>query len=130
MIFGGKRKIDTNFTVNIMNVSIDRVHHSLYLGILIDDKLRWSNHINNIISKISRSIGVISKISSLLNNNGKVLIYYSLIYPYLQYCNAIWGMARSVLTNKLQVMQNRAVRLLFEYDYPSLFTVNFSTCYF
>ena len=117
MLFCGRRKNNSDCTIRMMNVSISRVNCTLYLGILIDDKLRWSNHIDNIISKISRSIGVVSKINNLLNNNGKILIYYSLIYPYLQYCNLIWGMAGSVLTNKLQVTQNRAIRLLFEYDY-------------
>ena len=39
------------------------------------------------------------------------MLYYSLVYPYLTYCNIVWGTANNSLLNKLFMLQKRAIRL-------------------
>ena len=43
------------------------VMHVRYLGILIDDKLNWNNHTNNIVSKLMRGNSVLSKLKYYVN---------------------------------------------------------------
>ena len=42
---------------------IDRVTVVKYLGVLIDDKLDWTNHINSIINKLSSITGILARTS-------------------------------------------------------------------
>jgi len=39
-------------------------------------------------------------------------LYYSLIYPYLNYCCIIWGGASATALHKIEVLQNRSIRLI------------------
>ena len=56
MLFGNK-KIDKymNICVRINGLSIDRVYNTTFLGVMIDDKLNWKEHITMIQSKISKN---------------------------------------------------------------------------
>ena len=41
---------------------ITRVHSSKFLGIIIDEKLKWQEHINPVANIVNKSLGVIYKI--------------------------------------------------------------------
>ena len=64
MIFSNY-SIRENINIRINNWVIDRVHVTKFLGVLIDGKLNWKKHITLICSKLSKSIGVIHKVSRL-----------------------------------------------------------------
>ena len=69
MIFGNK-KIDKymNICVRINGLSIDRVYNTTFsgVGLMIDDKLNWKEHITMIQSKISKTTAIIYKASHVL----------------------------------------------------------------
>src|SRR6218665_144936 len=44
-----------------------------------------------ISNKVSKNIGILSRISYKLPAHTLISLYYSLIYPYLAYCNMIWS---------------------------------------
>ena len=94
-----------------------------YLGVFIDEKLNWGTHIQMISGKLSRTCGIIYRVRNLLNQSSKKLLYYALVYPYLQYCNVVWGMAGNTLLGKLQVLQNRFIRIINFLDYRTSLTV-------
>ena len=52
---------EINQDIKINNISIDRVHSTKFLGVYIDSKLNWSEHIKYIRAKLSKSIGIICK---------------------------------------------------------------------
>ena len=58
---------------------------------LMDSKLNWSKHINFIKGKIAKAIGIICKARKNLNRETLLVLYYSFVYPYLQYCIEVWG---------------------------------------
>ena len=39
-------------------------------------------------------------------------LYYSFIYPYLTYCNHIWGATYKTRLKRLVILQNKAIRIL------------------
>ena len=57
------------------------------------------------------------RIKSILPTNIMLTLYYALIYPYLNYCNRIWGCAIPSVLNKVIVLQKRAVRLVARESY-------------
>ena len=91
MIFRKRKKVSSKTKLSIDGEPINVVDKTKFLGILIDNKLTWKQHIAYISGKISRGIGMIIKARQYLNKQGMLSLYYSFIYPYLTYCNHIWG---------------------------------------
>ena len=40
------------------------------------------------------------------------MLYKTIIAPHFDYCNIVWGRCNNMLNNKLQVMQNRAAKII------------------
>ena len=72
-----------------MNVTYAR--NTKFLGAIIDNKLRWYDHITFINKKIAKSIEIIDKTRNFLNANTVRNLYYTFMYPYLICCAEIWG---------------------------------------
>ena len=83
-----------------------------YLGVLIDYKLSWNNHIDTILLKISRTVGLLLKLRHFVPFSTLISIYHSLIAPYLPYGLIAWGQASKSQLNKLLVLQRRVLRFI------------------
>jgi hypothetical protein len=77
--------------VEINKSPVDRVSEVVFLGIVLDECLSWKPHISLISNKISKSVGIIFKASFCLSKAALRILYFSLVYPYLQYCVIVWG---------------------------------------
>ena len=106
----GNLYIDVN--IKLDNRILPVKNETKFLGTKIDKKLNWRSHVTYIRNKISKIIGVISKIKSLLTTNAMQVLYYSLVFPYLQYCNLAWGTATKGIINPLNIIQKRIVRTM------------------
>ena len=93
------------------------VDHVKYLGVIIDSKLTWQQHINYLTVKISRSLYMLSKLKYTLNTKTLLTLYYTLIYPYYNYCCTVWGTAAECHLNRLKLFQKRAVRIIQKQNY-------------
>src|SRR5678815_2724086 len=74
--------------------------------------IRDRTHINYISQKIAKNIGIISRIAYLLPLTIRLNLYYSLILPYLSYCNLIWASNYESRIHKLIILQKKAIRLI------------------
>ena len=93
---------------------ISRVEHTKSLGLNIDDRLSWSNHIKDLCRKISSAIGTLRRIRPLISQSTAVQIYNALIQPHFDYCAPVWDGLSSFLFEKLQKLQNRADRVILQ----------------
>ena len=84
-----------------------------YLGVLIDNRLSWKNHIDYLCNKISRTVGVLSKLRHFLPKHVLLKMYKSLLQPLLSYCLDVWGQTNKTILNKILILQKRALRLIF-----------------
>ena len=119
IIFGNKKK-QTKLDLKINNVSIDRVQCTKFLGVYVDEKLNWDFHLNIIQKKISKCIGILHRVKYKLGENLKLVLYFTLMLPYLSYCCAIWGNTYISRLNKLIVLQKRAIRLIANVPYLAI----------
>ena len=99
--------------ITIDNVSINEVSEFKFLGVTIDNKLKWKHHIDFIISKISVLTGILFRVREYINEKCLRQIYLSLIYPHIQYCSAIWGGAYNIYIDNLLVSQKKLLRIMF-----------------
>ena len=112
MLFSGKKLENHSPNIVIEGIALSRVYSTKFLGIIIDDKLTWKDHITYVSKKISKGLGVIRKARKCLNSETLLSLYYSFVYPYLTYCNQIWGNISSSALQNLTVLQKRAVRII------------------
>ena len=65
-----------------------------------------------LVKKISKSIGIIKRISYLIPSYILKNLYFTLIYPYLTYCNLIWTSTYDTHLIGLVMLQKKAVRII------------------
>ena len=82
------------------------------LGIHWDEKLSWTEHVKNVIKKVSGGLYLLKKFKNRLNSNAKKLIYESLIRSHLLYGLELWGNNKSIQMNKLNTLQKKAIRII------------------
>ena len=77
-----QKKIDS---VNLMikDNHLKQEYCIKYLGVLIDSNLNWQNHVNSVIKKIKRSVGILPKLCHFIGTKTLINIYYALVYPIL-----------------------------------------------
>lgn len=74
--------------------------------------LTSKNTLTLFVKKLSRSSGVLKRLSYTIPCHALKTIYMSLIYPYLMYGVECWGSGSKTGLNQLCSIQNRCVRLL------------------
>ena len=73
--------------ISIRNENIKQTNSIKFLGIIIDNKLNWHEHIIYIKNKVSRAIiGIIYKARKYANQQTVKQMYYTFVFPYLIYC--------------------------------------------
>ena len=106
------RSINFKLDVKLCGELIEENEHIKYLGVFVDKSLKFTKHISYISNLVSRNIGIIARSRYYLDKKTTLLLYNSLILPYLNYCCIIWGSNYESQLNKLVVLQKRAVRLV------------------
>ena len=99
-----------------MNIYIDggpiiQSNQSQSLGLMIDENLSWKAHIHGISRKVSSGIGSLKRVRSFVSMHTAIKIYKGLIAPHFEYCTAVWDGFTQQLSEKLQKLQNRAIRV-------------------
>lgn len=111
MIFTRKRTIELDtFSPKIGNIPIERKSVARFLGVLVDDKLSWTQHIAAVKSKMSRYIGVLYKLKHILPLTARMLSFNSLVQSHLNYCSLVWGACARNKIESLFVTQKKAMR--------------------
>ena len=83
-----------------------------YLGVIVDHKLNWIEHISYVRNKVSKGIGIMYKARRFLNKKSLLSLYHTYIYPYLIYCIEVWGCAAPSHLHSLFLLQKKIVRIM------------------
>ena len=93
-----------------------------YFGVILQDDLYWNSHLFNLEKKLSRVIGLLSKVRHCVSKYLLRSIYYSLFNSHLIYACEIWGQNQNnTLYQRISGLQEKALRIVhFEWhDTPS-----------
>ena len=101
-----------NLTIRFFDSVIHPTDNCKYLGVFLDNKLTFVNHIKFINSKISRHTGILYKIRDNLPIKARLDFYYAYICPYLSYCTIIWGSTYDIHLQPLIIQQKRTIRTI------------------
>ena len=98
--------------ITFNNISIECSSSVRFLGVELNEKLKFDNHINKIARKISKNTGILCKPTYFVPKSVLINLYRTLIEPYLNYCPIIFGGAYSSHIQPLGVAQRKTVRII------------------
>ena len=99
-------------SVKINDIVIQRNQSVCFLGVIIQENLNWSSHISHVCTKVSRGVGILRKLRTLVPTRVLYMIYYSIIFPHLNYCNIVWGNTYKTNIDKLLSIQKKCIRII------------------
>ena len=114
----GTKTHNDNIVFNLNGTQINCDDEVKLLGVTIDYKLNFNTHITNICKKAARQLNVLKRIGHHLNKTSKLTIYHSFILSNLSYCPLTWHFCTEQNTRKIEKIQERALRFIFD-DYTT-----------
>ena len=129
MLIGSRHTITDKITAETLRASfvisgeqIKQKPSVKYLGVHIDNKLKWKNHIKAVASKVTRAIAMIrhSKKFPPPKHTLKIL-YQGLVEPHFRFYCSVWEACGVTTRCTLEKLQNRAIRIITDspYDAPT-----------
>ena len=117
MVIGGRNKLSQFNDIALVanNDQLENVTKFKYLGVIINQYLTWHDHIEQLQSKIAKSIGVLKRIKHLLPVYARMIYESTMVIPIFEYAGIIWGDKNNkVLMDCIQVLQNKAAKLVLD----------------
>ena len=108
-----KQPVHYNYTLN--NVQLTRVAEENDLGIIVTSTLSWVKHINAIVSKANKLLGLLKRTCPLLLNVAvRRTLYLSLVKSQLCFGTQVWSPSHCYLQGKIVRVQRRATRWILQ----------------
>lgn len=82
------------------------------VGVTFNATMSWSDHIKNIYYKGTRSLYLLRRAASVLSSSAMCTIYKAFVRSQLEYCCPLWMSAPKCLLDKLDRIQNRAMKII------------------
>ena len=108
MLFTRSRSISMDILMG--GLPIERVNEFTYLGLLIDSKLTFSNHILNLSKKVNKANGSLYFLKFKLPECLLMKLFHALVYPHMHLHILAWGGATQAALNPLVVSVNKTLR--------------------
>ena len=122
------------FDYSLHNQTLENVQSAKYLGITITDNMDWGQHVSEISSKATKTLGFLRRNLAFAPRSTKEVAYKTLVRPKLEYAAPIWSPHSKFQINQIEKVQRTAARwtcrrwrntssvgeMLDELDWPSL----------
>ena len=95
------------FDSNFPSVSMSK-----YLDLIFDTFSSFESHINNLARKLSKAVGILSKVKVYLNTSALWSLYYALFHCHILCGIITWSSTYKTYLKKLVSLQNKAVKIL------------------
>ena len=105
-----KNKIKHQYTME--GQALKTQNSTEYLGVTINSKLYWNQHINNISGTANKLIGFLWRTMHICPQDLKSKAYTTLVRPNIEYCCSVWDPHHQKYINQLDMVQRRAARFV------------------
>lgn len=102
----------------IDNTRIQREENIKFLGITIDDKLKFDVHVANLCIKAGNQLNVLYRFKNIFNVEEKKLVYQTFVLSNFNYCPIVWNFCSTSMIRKMEYIQERALRFIYN-DFKS-----------
>ena len=102
----------TNTKIEMEDVLLEQVHSIRFLGVIINDQLKWNDHKQHISNKVCKSLGLLYKCRDIMTEQECINIYKTFIQPYFLYAIEVWGHTVQSSTDILAHLQSKVLRII------------------
>ena len=118
MIFSNAKKVE-ELQVKINNTAITRVNATKFLGVFIDEKLNWKEHIKFVKAKLSKSMFMLNRAKHVLQYDAMLMLYNCIVLPHLTYCCELWGNTYMTNLQGIVIIQKKIMRIVHGASYTA-----------
>ena len=110
MISNNRTKKDKQEKLNLLlsNSPIKKISEHKHLGVIFNEGLTWSNHINYTCGRASKSLGLLYKNRKCFNRATLIKLYFSMIRPIIEYGSILYDNLTLSDEHRLENLQRRA----------------------
>ena len=109
VIFSKKKKTQTHPTISLNNIQVEKVPYQKHLGILLDEKLNFKQHVDSTVLKMNKGISVIKKLRHSLPRKSLLTIYKAFLRPLIDYGDIIYDQPQNEsFCDKIESAQYKA----------------------
>ena len=108
-----------DITMNIGDEVISGEKSVKLLGIIIDNKLDFNEHVTNLCKKASQKLQALTRVASFIDTSNRRILMKAFIESQFSYCPLIWMFHSRKLNNKINRIHERALRAAYG-DYTLL----------
>jgi hypothetical protein len=83
----------TDLYITYENKQISSIHNTKFLGLMVDNKLSWHCHIDQMVPKLNKASYVIRVLKPLLSFESLKMVYFSLVHSVIAYGIIFWGVS-------------------------------------
>ena len=116
-----EQRCDDPVTVKVGNTDVVNSSEEKLIGVHIDSKLSFDRHVSKLCQKVSKKVYALARISPHLNQNKLRYLMKAFITSQFEYCPLIWMFHSRQLNQKINKIQERALRITYK-DTESTFS--------
>ena len=107
-----RRPLPTPLSIKLAQDALTKVQSHRHLGVILSHDLRWSNHVDYILTKATRLLSVLRRLRSSLDQESLSHMYLTYIRPILEYACTAWGNLGTTQVDRLERFQRRAAKII------------------
>jgi hypothetical protein len=107
-------KTKDTITLQINENTIVSQDYVTLLGVILDKNLTFSQHISTLCRKAASQLAVLQRLSHYLDFNGRMAIFRCFILSHFSYCSLVWHFCGTVNAAKLERLQYRALKFVYQ----------------
>ncbi len=118
ILFGSQSQLQNfdKITISYKDQVVTRVQSLKLLGVTFNSKLTWDDHVQNLIQKTKSSLRAFMRGTRYMDIDTKKMLYNAILASRLNYADIIWDKCGSHSINRLQTVQNIAIRFILNAD--------------
>ena len=101
-----------NFPYKLNNVVLEKVCHQKDLGVIIDSKLNFCQHVNYIVMKANRLLGLMWRNCRSFNLFTKRTLFLTLVRPSLEFCSVIFNSISTTQSQRINRIHSKFLRYI------------------
>ena len=106
-------------SIEVSGVNIENSSNVKLLGIKLDNKLTFNEHVQDLCKKASKKLHALARVSKFMTLKQRRLIMHSFIFSQFGYCPLVWMFHNRTLNNRINKIHERALRLVYNDDESS-----------
>lgn len=105
-------KLTSYYPIYLNGVEAKRKLTHCHLGLTFETNMKWSSHIQSIVKKANKRLGILQRLKFSLSRQCLERLYQTMILPILDYGDVVYDKCSAIDCHRLEVLHNRAARIV------------------